>query len=121
MTHTVAVRLFADPAGLRRCHVDGRADDPKIDDQELDDPVRRRRRSIAVWTRRANRAGYLFFGVAIVVFIVALATGFSGAMATIVTASMIIGSILLAPAIVLGYAVKAAEKEDPGPDGSARR
>jgi hypothetical protein len=30
----------------------------------------------------------------------------------VVTASLIIGSILLAPSIVLGYAVKAAERED---------
>jgi hypothetical protein len=30
----------------------------------------------------------------------------------IVVASMIIGSMLLAPAIVLGYAVKAAERDD---------
>lgn len=101
--------------------MDGRANDREFDGPELDDPVRRRRRSIALWTRRANRTGYLFFGVAIVVFIVALATEFSGAMSSLVTASMIIGSILLAPAIVLGYAVKAAEKEDPGPDGSSRR
>lgn len=97
------------------------AEDHGLDGQGLVDPVHRRRRLIAVWTQRANRMGYLFFGVAIVVFIIALATEFSGAMAALVTASMIIGSILLAPAIVLGYAVKAAEKEDPGPNGSIRR
>lgn len=99
--------------------MDGQANDREF--KGLADPVHRRRRSIAVWTRRANRTGYLFFGVAIVVFVVALATEFSGTMAALVTASMIIGSILLAPAIVLGYAIKAAEKEDPGPSGSARR
>lgn len=85
-----------------------------------EDPVRRRRRLIAIWTRRANRLGYLFFALAILVFVIALATDFSGAMAALVTASLIIGSILLAPAIVLGYAVKAAEKEDP-PIGDATR
>lgn len=90
-------------------------------DAQTSDPVRRRRRLIAVWTRRANRAGYLFFGAAIIVFVIALTTEFSGTMAAIVTTSMIIGSVLLAPAIVLGYAIKAAEKEDPGPDGSVGR
>jgi hypothetical protein len=30
----------------------------------------------------------------------------------IVVTSMIVGSLLLAPAIVLGYAVKAAERDD---------
>ena len=37
---------------------------------------------------------------------------FNGTVATIVIASMIVGSVLLAPAIVLGYAVKAAERDD---------
>jgi hypothetical protein len=33
-------------------------------------------------------------------------------MVTFITICMVVGSILLAPAIVLGYAVKAAEKDD---------
>ncbi len=33
-------------------------------------------------------------------------------MATIVIVSMVAGFVLLAPSIVLGYAVKAAERED---------
>jgi len=45
-------------------------------------------------------------------FFVALTTSFSQGKVTIITASMVIGSILLAPAIVIGYAVKAAEKDD---------
>jgi hypothetical protein len=47
-----------------------------------------------------------------VCFAVALATGFTSTMASIVIGSLIIGSILLAPSIVLGYAIKAAERED---------
>jgi hypothetical protein len=42
----------------------------------------------------------------------AFAIGFKGPLVTLVTVSLIIGSILLAPSIVLGYAVKAAERED---------
>jgi hypothetical protein len=76
------------------------------------DPVRARRAQIAKWTLLANRIGYLFFAVAIAVFVIAFAVGFSATMSTIVIASLVIGSILLAPAIVLGYAVKAAERED---------
>ncbi len=79
------------------------------------DPVRRRRKLIAVWTRRANRFGYLFFLLAMVLFIIAFTTDFSETFATLITVSLVIGSVLLAPAIVLGYAIKAAEKEDPGP------
>lgn len=42
----------------------------------------------------------------------AFAFGFNGVLVTLVTISLVVGSILLAPAIVLGYAVKAAERED---------
>lgn len=76
------------------------------------DPVRARRAQVAKWTQLANRLGYLLFGAAIVLFVVAFLTNFSGPIVTAITVCMVIGSILLAPAIVLGYAVKAAEKED---------
>jgi hypothetical protein len=42
----------------------------------------------------------------------AFAFGFKGPLVTTVTVCIIIGSILLAPSIVIGYAVKAAERED---------
>lgn len=76
------------------------------------DPVRARRAQIAKWTLLANRVGYLFFALAIAVFVIAFAVGFSATMSTIVIVSLVIGSVLLAPAIVLGYAVKAAERDD---------
>jgi hypothetical protein len=76
------------------------------------DPVRARRARIASWTRRANRVGYLLFAIAIVLFVVAFVGGFTSTMSTLIITSMVIGSILLAPAIVLGYAVKAAERDD---------
>jgi len=76
------------------------------------DPVRARRQRVARWTRLANRLGYLFFGIAIVTFVIGFIVSFNGAVSAIVVASMIIGSMLLAPAIVLGYAVKAAERDD---------
>ena len=76
------------------------------------DPVRIRRAKIAVWTKRANRLGYLLFAAAIALFIVAFVVDFNDTMVTFITICMVLGSILLAPAIVLGYAVKAAEKDD---------
>ena len=60
----------------------------------------------------ANRLGYLCFGVAIVTFVIGFIVSFNAAVSTVVVTSMIVGSILLAPAIVLGYAVKAAERDD---------
>lgn len=76
------------------------------------DPVRARRRQVARWTRLANRIGYLCFGVAIVTFVIGFIVSFNGAVSAVVIISMIVGSVLLAPAIVLGYAVKAAERDD---------
>ena len=79
---------------------------------ETTDPVRARRRQVARWTRLANRLGYLCFGIAIVTFVVGFIVSFNGAVSAVVIGSMIVGSTLLAPAIVLGYAVKAAERDD---------
>ncbi len=67
---------------------------------------------MAKYTLLANRIGYLFFALAIATFIIGFAVSFNGAVSAIVIGSIIIGSILLAPAIVLGYAVKAAERDD---------
>ena len=78
----------------------------------MTDPIRARRQQVALWTKRANRLGYLCFGVAIVTFVVGFIVSFNSTVSTIVVVSMIIGSVLLAPAIVLGYAVKAAERDD---------
>jgi hypothetical protein len=79
---------------------------------EPPDPVRTRRAQVARWTARANRAGYVLLAVAVVLFFVALAVGFSGTMATLVVATLVAACVLLAPSIILGYAVKAAERED---------
>jgi hypothetical protein len=76
------------------------------------DPVRLRRARVARWTAVANRAGYVLLGVAVALFFLALAVGFNGTMATLVIAALIAACVLLAPSIVLGYAVKAAERED---------
>ena len=78
----------------------------------MTDPVRARRQRIAKYTRLANRAGYLCYAVAIATFIVGFVGSFNGTVSTIVIGSLIVGSVLLAPAIVLGYGLKAAERED---------
>lgn len=76
------------------------------------DPVRRRRRRIARIAEVAQRGGYALFGIAIVAFVVAFAVGFNSGWVTLIVACLVAGSILLAPAIVAGYAVKAAERDD---------
>ena len=76
------------------------------------DPVRARRAQIARWTLLANRIGYLALVLAIALFVIAFATGFSSTMAALVVGSMIASFVLLVPSIILGYAVKAAERDD---------
>ena len=76
------------------------------------DPIRARRARIARLVEIGQRVGYGLFGVAIVGFVIGAATGFGDASTTVVVAALVIGSLVLAPAIVFGYAVKAAERED---------
>lgn len=62
----------------------------------------------------AQRAGYSLWLVAIVVFVVGAATSFRPAMVTIVIGCLGLGSALLAPAIVIAYGIKAADRADRG-------
>jgi hypothetical protein len=76
------------------------------------DPVRERRARIARINEIANRIGYALFAIAMACFLIAFFVGFKGPLVTAVPACLIAGSILLAPSIVIGYAVKAAERDD---------
>ncbi|MEO8363769.1 MAG: hypothetical protein ABI570_05240 [Ilumatobacteraceae bacterium] len=78
----------------------------------LRDPVRNRREKISRWTQRAMRVGYLCFAISIIAVGVGVLWEFKPFIGSIATVSLIAGCVLLAPAIVLGYAVKAAERED---------
>jgi ABC-type transport system involved in cytochrome bd biosynthesis fused ATPase/permease subunit len=77
-----------------------------------DDPIRQRRERIRRLVSIASRTGYALLAVAVVVFFVAIATEFNSTMAAIIVAAFIASCVLLAPSIVLGYAVKAADRED---------
>lgn len=91
------------------------APQPSKDAQTVDvsgDPVRLRRAVIDRWTRLAKRVGYLSFGVSIVAVFSGLATSFTPLVGELAAGGLVVGSILLAPSIVLGYAIKAAERED---------
>jgi hypothetical protein len=77
-----------------------------------DDPVRARRAAFARWTLLANRVGYLVLALAMTLFVLAFLFGFNATMATLVVICLVVSFVLLAPSIVLGYAVKAAERDD---------
>ncbi|MFP5489155.1 MAG: hypothetical protein ACLGHQ_12720 [Acidimicrobiia bacterium] len=77
-----------------------------------DDPVLARRAKIAKLTLLANRVGYLFLALAMALFVLAFAFGFTATMATLIVVTLVVSFALLAPSIVLGYAVKAADRAD---------
>ena len=76
------------------------------------DPVLERRRRIARLVAVGQRLGYALFGLALLLFFVGLAIGFGDGVSTAIVAAIVVGSVVLAPAIVFGYAVRAAERED---------
>lgn len=78
----------------------------------VDDPVLQRRRRIAGLVRLGQRVGYGLFALAMALFAVGLFAGYGGVIGTGIIVAMVVGSIVLAPAIVFGYAVGAAERDD---------
>lgn len=81
-------------------------------DVSSDDPVRRRRAQLARLAETGQRIGYALFALAVVAFVAGAAIGFTSTWVTIVVVGLAAGSIVLAPAIVLGFAARAAERED---------
>jgi hypothetical protein len=79
---------------------------------EPTDPVVRRRRQVQRWALLANRIGYLLYALAMAVFVMGLAFTFNSAVVAVTVGALVAGSVLLAPSIVLQYAVKAADRED---------
>ena len=78
------------------------------------DPVLVRRAAIARLVSVGQRLGYALFGVAMVLFFVGLAAGYTQVLTNVIVGFLLAGSLILAPAIVFGYAVKAAEREEQG-------
>jgi len=77
-----------------------------------DDPVRHRRAQVARGVAIGQRIGYGLFLLAVVGFVVGFVIGFHTGVVRLIELSLLVGSIVLAPSIVLGYAVKAAERDD---------
>ena len=79
---------------------------------ETHDEVLARRERIKRLVDLGQRIGYGLFGVAIVAFFFGFIVDFTDPLVSVIVVSMVVGSVILAPAIVFGYGVKAAERED---------
>jgi hypothetical protein len=77
-----------------------------------DDPILVRRARYARWASTGQGVGYGLLAVAIVAFIAGFALGFPSAAVIVTLAGLIGACVVLPPAIIAGYAVKAAEREE---------
>ena len=76
------------------------------------DPVLERRLRIARLVAVAKRVGYSLLLGAVVAFVVAAIAGFPGWAVTVTIVSLVGACIVLPVPIVLGYGLRAAERED---------
>lgn len=76
------------------------------------DPVRDRRRRVARYVKLAKRTGYLLLLAAVVLVVIGLTVDLTDTITAAATACLIAGSVFLAPAVIVGYAVNAAERDD---------
>jgi hypothetical protein len=76
------------------------------------DPVAARRAQIARWVALAKRLGYGLLLVAVIAFVVAAVTDFPTVALTVTIVALIAACVVLPVPIVIGYGVRAAERED---------
>lgn len=76
------------------------------------DPVLERRAQIARLVRIGQRVGYSLYLLALIAFFVGFAGTFTPVIVTIIEACLIVGSLVLAPAITFSFAVRAADRAD---------
>lgn len=79
-----------------------------------DDPVLVRRAQMRRLADVGQRVGWGFVLVAVAAFVAGFVTGDLDRWTPIVVVALVACTLTLAPAIVLGYAVKAADREDAG-------
>ena len=92
--------------------MDSRTQHNKINNEIISDPVLVKRALISNWAKRASRLGYSLFGVSIVAVIWGLTVDFTPGVSRIASASLIAGCVVLAPAILVQYSVKAAVRDE---------
>ena len=78
----------------------------------MTDPVAQRRARIARLATLGKRIGYLALLVAIIGFAVGVISGFSPTVVRVIVGGLVVMCVVLPVPIVLGYGVRAAERED---------
>jgi hypothetical protein len=78
------------------------------------DPVAERRARIARAVGLAKRVGYLALLLAVVAFVASVLTGFAGWAVGLTIAGLVVAIVVLPIPIILGYGIRAAEREERG-------
>jgi len=76
------------------------------------DPIEQKRAHYRVQAAIWQRVAYGIYAVASVFFVVGLLASFRPWLVTVIIGSLIIGSVILAIAIQVGYAVRGAERHE---------
>lgn len=71
-----------------------------------------RRARIARWVVLGKRTGYAALAVAIATFVIGAIASFPAWTVAVATAGLVAACVALPPALVFGYGVRAAERED---------
>jgi len=78
----------------------------------INDPILVKRALISTWAKRATNLGYSLFAVSMVAVLWGVIVDFTPNISRVATISLISGCIVLAPAILVQYSVKAAVREE---------
>jgi len=87
---------------------------PPPDETPAPDPVLVRRAQIARGVAIASRLGYGLLLMAIAAFVTGALTSFPGWTVTLTIVGLVAACVILPAPIVLGYGVRAADREDRG-------
>ena len=76
------------------------------------DPVREQRARIVHYAKLGQRVGLLLLLLFLVLTVIGLVTGLPAAIVTGMQITLLGGTVILAPAILVAYMAKAAERDD---------
>jgi hypothetical protein len=85
------------------------------------DPILVRRARIRRVVSVAQRVGYGAMALAVAVFVIGASTGFPGWSVAVTVSALVVSILVLPVPIVLGYGLRAAEREDVAQRGQTER
>ena len=85
------------------------------------DPIEQKRLRIRAQANKWQRLGYSLYAVATLLFFFGLATSLRSWLVTTIIGCLIVGSVILAISIQVGYAIRGAERHEEDARAQRRR